>query len=230
MTDPHVLVVDDDPRLLTALRRALSLKGFDVETAKDAGEALRFIENSWQDVIVLDVMMPVVDGLSLCRLIRDRVQSPILMLTAMDSVTDRVKGLEAGADDYLAKPFATDELVARLRALLRRARPPETPARASALAFANLSLDSGLWEASRGGRKLVLTSKEFRILEALMRIPGRVLTREDILGAAWQDEEVAVESNVVDVHVASLRQKLEANGEPRLIQTVRGVGYALRQE
>jgi two-component system response regulator MprA len=174
-------------------------------------------------------MMPVVDGLSLCRLIRDRVQSPILMLTAMDSVTDRVKGLEAGADDYLAKPFATDELVARLRALLRRARPPETATRIDALSFADLALDVGLWEATRGGRRLVLTSKEFRILEAMMRTPGRVLTREDILSAAWQDED-AVESNVVDVHVASLRQKLEQNGEPRLIQTVRGVGYALRRE
>ena len=120
MTDPHVLVVDDDPRLLTALRRALSLKGFDVETAKDAGEALRFIEQSWQDVIVLDVMMPVVDGLSLCRLIRDRVQSPILMLTAMDSVTDRVKGLEAGADDCLLAPHNPREVQRFHRGNVRR--------------------------------------------------------------------------------------------------------------
>jgi two-component system response regulator MprA len=226
--EPHVLLVDDDQRLLTALRRALSLKGFSVETAKDAGEALHFIEQHWQDVIVLDVMMPVVDGLSLCRLIRDRVASPILMLTAMDSVQDRVEGLEAGADDYLSKPFATDELVARLRALLRRTRPAETP-RQTTLAVADLSLNTTLWEASRGARRLTLTSKEFRILEALMRTPGRVLTREDIIGAAWQDEG-AVESNAVDVHVASLRQKLEAGGETRLIQTVRGVGYALREE
>src|SRR5688572_29111619 len=122
---PRVLLVDDDPRLLLALRRALSLKGFAVETARDAGEALRFIEQRWGDIIVLDVMMPVVDGIALCRLIRDRVQSPILMLTALDSVPDRVAGLEAGADDYLTKPFATEELIARIQALLRRARPEQ---------------------------------------------------------------------------------------------------------
>ena len=221
------MLVDDDPRLLTALRRALSLKGFAVETAKDAGEALRFIEQRWGDVIVLDVMMPVVDGIALCRLIRDRVQSPILMLTALDSVPDRVAGLEAGADDYLTKPFATEELIARIQALLRRARPEQ--ARVITLSFSDVALNTGTWEASRAGRRLTLTSKEFRILEALMRAPDRVLTREDILGAAWQDEE-AVESNVVDVHMASLRGKLEAEGAPRIIQTIRGVGYALRAE
>jgi two-component system response regulator MprA len=221
------LLVDDDTRLLTALRRALSLKGFAVETAKDAGEALRFIEQRWGDVIVLDVMMPVVDGIALCRLIRDRVQSPILMLTALDSVPDRVAGLEAGADDYLTKPFATEELIARIHALLRRTRPEQV--RVMTLTFNDLALNTGTWEASRAGKRLTLTSKEFRILEALMRTPDRVLTREDILGAAWQDEE-AVESNVVDVHMASLRNKLEAEGAPRVIQTIRGVGYALRAE
>jgi two-component system response regulator MprA len=226
-TEPRVLLVDDDPRLLLALRRALSLKGFAVETAKDAGEALRYIEQRWQDVIVLDVMMPVVDGLSLCRLIRDRVPSPILMLTALDSVPDRVAGLEAGADDYLTKPFATEELIARIQALLRRARPDQ--ARIVTLAYSDLALNTGTWEASRAGRRLALTSKEFRILESLMRAPERVLTREEILNAAWQDED-AVESNVVDVHMASLRNKLEADGAPRVIQTIRGVGYALRTE
>ena len=225
--EPRVLLVDDDTRLLTALRRALSLKGFAVETAKDAGEALRFIEQRWGDVIVLDVMMPVVDGIALCRLIRDRVQSPILMLTALDSVPDRVAGLEAGADDYLTKPFATEELIARIQALLRRARPEQ--ARIVTLTFGDVALNTGTWEASRAGKRLTLTSKEFRILEALMRAPDRVLTREDILSAAWQDEE-AVESNVVDVHMASLRNKLEAEGAPRVIQTIRGVGYALRTE
>jgi two-component system, OmpR family, response regulator MprA len=225
--EPRVLLVDDDTRLLTALRRALSLKGFEVETAKDAGEALRFIEQRWGDVIVLDVMMPVVDGIALCRLIRDRVQSPILMLTALDSVPDRVAGLEAGADDYLTKPFATEELIARIQALLRRAKPEQ--ARIVTLTFGDVSLNTGTWEASRAGRRLTLTSKEFRILEAFMRAPDRVLTREDILGAAWQDEE-AVESNVVDVHMASLRNKLEAEGAPRVIQTIRGVGYTLRAE
>jgi len=221
------LLVDDDPRLLLALRRALSLKGFAVETARDAGEALRFIEQRWGDIIVLDVMMPVVDGIALCRLIRDRVQSPILMLTALDSVPDRVAGLEAGADDYLTKPFATEELIARIQALLRRARPEQ--ARVLTLTFGDVALNTGTWEASRAGRRLTLTSKEFRILEALMRAPDRVLTREDILSAAWQDEE-AVESNVVDVHMASLRGKLESEGDARIIQTIRGVGYALRAE
>jgi two-component system, OmpR family, response regulator MprA len=225
--EPRVLLVDDDTRLLTALRRALSLKGFEVETAKDAGEALRFIEQRWGDVIVLDVMMPVVDGITLCRLIRDRVQSPILMLTALDSVPDRVAGLEAGADDYLTKPFATEELIARIQALLRRARPEQ--ARIVTLTFEDVALNTGTWEASRAGKRLPLTSKEFRILDAFMRNPDRVLTREDILSAAWQDEE-AVESNVVDVHVASLRNKLEADGASRVIQTIRGVGYALRAE
>jgi two-component system response regulator MprA len=225
--EPRVLLVDDDPRLLLALRRALSLKGFAVETARDAGEALRFIEQSWGDIIVLDVMMPVVDGIALCRLIRDRVQSPILMLTALDSVPDRVAGLEAGADDYLTKPFATEELIARIQALLRRARPEQ--ARVMTLSFNDVALNTGTWEASRAGRRLTLTSKEFRILEALMRAPDRVLTREDILSAAWQDEE-AVESNVVDVHMASLRGKLESEGDSRIIQTIRGVGYALRTE
>jgi two-component system response regulator MprA len=225
--EPRVLLVDDDPRLLLALRRALSLKGFAVETARDAGEALRFIEQRWGDIIVLDVMMPVVDGIALCRLIRDRVQSPILMLTALDSVPDRVAGLEAGADDYLTKPFATEELIARIQALLRRARPEQ--ARVMTLSFSDVALNTGTWEASRAGRRLTLTSKEFRILEALMRAPDRVLTREDILSAAWQDEE-AVESNVVDVHMASLRGKLESEGDSRIIQTIRGVGYALRAE
>jgi two-component system, OmpR family, response regulator MprA len=225
--EPRVLLVDDDPRLLLALRRALSLKGFAVETARDAGEALRFIEQRWGDIIVLDVMMPVVDGIALCRLIRDRVQSPILMLTALDSVPDRVAGLEAGADDYLTKPFATEELIARIQALLRRARPEQ--ARVITLTFGDVALNTGTWEASRAGRRLTLTSKEFRILEALMRAPDRVLTREDILSAAWQDEE-AVESNVVDVHMASLRGKLEAEGDARIIQTIRGVGYALRAD
>jgi two-component system response regulator MprA len=220
--------VDDDTRLLAALSLALSLEGFEVETAKDAGEALRAIERTSFDVMVLDVMMPTVDGLTLCRLIRDRIEAPILMLTALDSVADRVAGLESGADDYLTKPFATDELVARIRVLLRRVRgsgaPPVSP-----LHFADLRLDSSLWEASRGGRPLGLTSTEFRILQLLLTWPGRVFTRQEILDLAWQHDD-AIESNVVDVHIASLRQKLEYGGRSRLIQTVRGVGYALKEQ
>jgi two-component system response regulator MprA len=149
------------------------------------------------------------------------------MLTALDSVPDRVAGLEAGADDYLTKPFATEELIARIQALLRRARADQ--ARVVTLSYGDVALNTGTWEASRAGKRLGLTSKEFRILETLMRAPERVLTREEILNAAWQDED-AVESNVVDVHMASLRGKLEAEGAPRVIQTIRGVGYALRTD
>lgn len=223
---PSILLVDDDTRLLTALTLSLSLEGFEVETAKDAGEALQAIERGKHDVIVLDVMMPTVNGLTLCRLIRDRIESPILMLTALDGIADRVSGLESGADDYLTKPFATDELVARIRVLLRRVRGAS--ATAVKLHFADLSLDPTLWEASRAGRLLPLTSKEFRILQLLMTSPGRVFTRQEILDLAWQPDDI-IESNVVDVHIGGLRQKLEADGGERLIQTIRGVGYALKE-
>jgi two-component system, OmpR family, response regulator MprA len=220
------LLVDDDVRLLTVLSQSLTLEGFQVETARDAGEALNSIEHSDYDVIVLDVMMPTVDGLTLCRWIRDRVTSPILMLTALDSVADRVTGLESGADDYLTKPFATDELVARIRVLLRRTRLgaalPSTT-----LQFGSIRLNRSTWQATRDGEPLGLTSMEFRILHALIASPGRVFTRQEILDLAWNHDE-AIESNVIDVHIASLRQKLESGGKSRLIQTVRGVGYTLR--
>jgi two-component system response regulator MprA len=222
----RVLLVDDDTRLLAALSLALGLEGFDVETAKDAGEALRAIEHGSHDVIVLDVMMPTVDGLTLCRLIRDRIEAPILMLTALDSVADRVAGLESGADDYLTKPFATDELVARIRVLLRRTRGG-AGLTATPLHFADLQLDASQWQALRGGEDLGLTSTEFRILQLLITWPGRVFTRQEILDLAWQHDD-GIESNVVDVHIASLRQKLESGGQSRLIQTVRGVGYVLK--
>jgi two-component system, OmpR family, response regulator MprA len=222
----RVLLVDDDTRLLDVLAQTLALEGFDVGTARDAGEAISAIELSGYDVIILDVMMPTVDGLTLCRLIRDRIDSPILMLTALDSVTDKVAGLESGADDYLTKPFATDELVARIRVLLRRTRRNRTLP-ATPLEFAGVRLDSALWQATRDGKPLDLTSLEFRILSTLVASPRRVFTREEILGLAWRHDE-GNESNVVDVHIASLRQKLEAGGSSRLIQTVRGVGYTVR--
>jgi two-component system response regulator MprA len=222
-----LLLVDDDARLTTALRRALTLHGYEVQVAGDAGRALAVLDDQVPQIIVLDVMMPGVDGLRLCKIIRDRHDVPILMLTAMDSVPDRVAGLEAGADDYLVKPFATDELLARLAALLRRARSQAAPPRR--LAYADVVLDAALWRVTRGGSPLTLTAKEFRILEALLRSPEQVLTRENILAAAWGEEDAA-ESNVVDVHVASLRQKLEAGGRGRIIQTIRGVGYILKEE
>jgi two-component system response regulator MprA len=221
-----LMLVDDDARLTAALSRVLTLRGYKVTVAPDAGQALAVLDEEVPDVVVLDVMMPGVDGLRLCKLIRERLDVPILMLTALDSVPSRVAGLEAGADDYLVKPFATDELLARLAALLRRSRPRTGQQRL--LKYADLVLDARTWKVAREDSLVPLTTKEFRILEALMRAPEEVLTREQILAAAWGDEEAA-ESNVVDVHVASLRQKLEAGGRERLIQTIRGVGYILKQ-
>jgi two-component system response regulator MprA len=222
----QVLVIDDDQRLLMALRLALTAKGFAVSTAADAGEALRRIEEATPDVIVLDVMMPVIGGLQLCHMIQEKIDAPVLMLTALDGVTDKIAGLEAGADDYLVKPFDTEELTARLRALLRRGGPREK--RPMILAYADLVLDAHLWTVERKGRSIELTSREFRILEAFLREPRRVFSREDILAAAWGTSG-PIESNAVDVHVASLRQKLEASSAKRLIQTIRGVGYSLRE-
>jgi two-component system response regulator MprA len=224
---PQVLVVDDDRRLLAALRRGLSLRGFNVGLARDAGEALGYLRARWPDIIVLDIMMPGMDGLSLCRLVRETEATPILMLTARDSVVDRVAGLEAGADDYLVKPFAFDELVARIQALLRRTRP-SAPA-IERLSYADLMLDRKTWTVTRAGERLVLTATEFRLLEQFMRAAEQVKTREELLVGLW-GEDSPVESNVIDVHIANLRQKLETGGQPRLVQTIRGVGYMLKKE
>ncbi len=224
---PRVLVVDDDRRLLTALQRGLSLRGFNVGLARDSGQALGYLQAQWPDIIVLDIMMPGMDGLSLCRLVRETESTPILMLTARDSVADRVAGLEAGADDYLVKPFAFDELLARIQALLRRSRP-SAPSK-ERLTYADLVLDPKAWTAVRGGQPLILTATEFRLLEHFMRFPEQVLTREALLAGLW-GEDSPVESNVVDVHVANLRQKLEAGDRPRLIRTIRAVGYMLKKD
>jgi len=217
--------VDDDERLLLALSRGLRLRGFQVALAADATQALPYLDGGWPQVVVLDVMLPGTDGLTLCQRVRQTSDVPILMLTARDSVPDRVAGLEAGADDYLVKPFSLDELVARLRALLRRTG--QRPVTRQRLAYADLELDLRSWRACRAGQPLPLTATEFRLLELFLRHPEEVLTRDRILAAVWGDEP-EVESNVVDVHVANLRQKMEAGGRPRLVQTVRGVGYVLR--
>jgi two-component system response regulator MprA len=222
---PRILVVDDDERLLVTLHRGLSLRGFDVGLASRSDQALVYLQGGWPDVMILDVMMPGMDGLSLCRLVREGSDLPILMLTALDSVPDRVAGLEAGCDDYLVKPFALDELVARLQALLRRTRLRVTAA--EALSYADITLDRKSWAASRGSRTLSLTATEFRLLEHFMRHAEEVLDRDEIMTALWGADS-PVESNVIDVHVANLRQRLEEGGGPRLIQTVRGVGYALK--
>ncbi len=222
-----MLVVDDDRELLAALERGLSLCGFDVSLAHDSGEALVYMRGRRPDVIVLDIMMPGMDGLSLCRLMRENEAIPIIMLTALDSVRDRIAGIEAGADDYLVKPFVFDELVVRIQALLRRSRP--TALSKERLSYADLTLDRATWIAMRGEQPVPLTATEFRLLEQFMRTPEQVRTREELLLGLW-GEDPSVEDHVVDVHVANLRQKLEAAGGPPLIRTIRGVGYILKEE
>jgi len=222
----RVLIVDDDTRLLVSLRRGLALRGFRPECSETLPQALTHLEAGWPQVVILDVGMPGMDGVTFCRLVRDRFSVPILMLTARDAVEDRVAGLEAGADDYLVKPFALDELVARLGALLRRAGPLVPP---SLLTYSDLALDKASWTATRCGNDLDLTATEFQILEALLDQPGTVSSREALLARVWGDPGAA-SSNVVDAHVANLRRKLEANGRPRVIQTVRGAGYKLQAD
>jgi len=221
---PSVLVVDDDPALRAALSRALELDGYAVDTVGNGRDALERIEANHPDVVVLDVMMPYVGGLEVCRRLRaagDRV--PVLVLTARDEVGDRVAGLDAGADDYLVKPFALEELRARLRALLRRTKPDDDSA---PLQYADLTLDPTTREVTRGGRSVDLTRTEFALLELFLRNAGKVLTRDVIMDRVWGYELEPV-SNSLEVFVGYLRRKTEAAGEPRLIHTVRGVGYRL---
>jgi two-component system response regulator MprA len=228
LSTARVLVVDDDPKILSLLRRGLSFEGYQVTTAEDGLSALTAARDEPPDLVVLDVMMPGLDGLEVCRRLRAGADVPILMLTARDTVPDRVAGLDAGADDYLVKPFAFDELLARVRALLRRARPSEERVDPGTLRFLDVELNPASREASRGGRAIQLTAREFDLLEFFMRNPRIVLTRDTIFERVWGSDFLG-ETNVIDVHVNALRNKLEANGEPRLIQTVRGVGYAFRE-
>jgi two-component system, OmpR family, response regulator MprA len=222
----RVLVVDDEPQLRRALERALKLEGYEVELAADGDEALRSVGGGPLDAIVLDVLMPKVDGLEVCRELRARGdETPILMLTARDAVQDRVDGLDAGADDYVVKPFALEELLARLRALLRRTNGGG----AEALSYADLSLDPATREVCRGERLVELTKTEFALLEHLMRHPRLVLTRSQLFEAVW-GYDFGPRSNSLEVYIGYLRRKTEEGGEPRLIQTVRGVGYSLREK
>ena len=215
----RVLVVDDDPPLRRMLERTLLAEGYDVTLAVDGGAALLAAERSAPDVIVLDVAMPGLDGLAVCRRLRGKgLPTPILMLTARDAVPDRVAGLEAGADDYLVKPFAIAELIARIRALTRRGTEP-----GALLSYADLTLDTASRVATRGDRVAELTGREAALLELLLRGPGRTLTRTDAIDQIWGG---AAAPNVVDVYVTRLRHKL---GEPSLIHTVRGTGFVLRQ-
>jgi two-component system response regulator MprA len=221
----RVLVVDDEPAVRSALERALRLEGYDVDLAADGAEALRRLSARSADAVVLDVLMPQVDGLEVCRRLRAaQDHTPVLMLTARDAVGDRVAGLDAGADDYLVKPFALEELHARLRALLRRTSSSET----DVLRFADLVIDLGARDVHRGSRRIDLTRTEFLLLELFLRNPRQVLTRAVIFDRVW-DYDFGPRSNALEVYVSYLRRKLESGGEPRLIHTVRGVGYVLRE-
>ncbi len=228
---PRVLVVDDDAKITSFLRRALALEGYEVTVANGGSEALRVVSENPPDLMILDIMMPDIDGLEVCRRVRAAGEEfPILMLTAKDSITDRVKGLDIGADDYIVKPFALEELAARLRALSRRAATgssdEELPP--SVLAYADLKLDTASREATRGQRKIDLTAKEYELLALFLNHPRQVLPRDTLMEKVW-GYDYSGESNVLEVYVGYLRQKLEAGGEPRLIQTVRGVGYVMKE-
>jgi two-component system response regulator MprA len=221
-----ILVVDDERAVRESLRRALELEGYEIELAGDGNEALYRLEsNEEPDAMILDVLMPGVDGLEVCRRIRGTGSKlPVLMLTARTEVEDRVAGLDAGADDYVTKPFALEELLARVRALLRRTSEDGD----EVLRFADLELDPGTREVRRGGRQIELTRTEFSLLELFLRNPRQVLTRSVIFERVW-GYDFGFGSNSLDVYIGYLRRKTEAAGEPRLIHTVRGVGYALRE-
>jgi two-component system, OmpR family, response regulator MprA len=223
----RILVVDDDRAVRESLRRSLSFNGYSVELAQDGQEALDLITSNRPDAVVLDVMMPRLDGLEVCRRLRSSGDDlPVLVLTARDSVSERVAGLDAGADDYLPKPFALEELLARMRALLRRTTLDDRDS--IAMTFADLSLDPVTREVTRGERQISLTRTEFSLLEMLIANPRRVLTRSRILEEVW-GFDFPTSGNALEVYVGYLRRKTEAEGEPRLIHTVRGVGYVLRE-
>ncbi len=230
MTDskPRVLVVDDDRAVRDSLRRSLEFNGYEVVLAGDGAEGLVAVGAQHPDVVVIDVMMPRLDGIETTRALRAAGNDvPILVLTARDAVGDRVEGLDAGADDYLTKPFALEELLARLRALLRRVVPDED-ADGEVLSFADLTMDVGSRDVSRGARAIELTRTEFTLLEMFLRRPRRVLDRSFILEEVW-GYDFPTSANSLEVYVGYLRRKTEAEGEARLIQTVRGVGYVLKE-
>jgi two-component system response regulator MprA len=222
-------VVDDEPAIRDALKRALALQGYEVDVAEGGGEAInRLGQSPHPDAVILDILMPGIDGLEVCRFMRrigDR--TPVLMLTARDAVADRVEGLDAGADDYLVKPFALEELLARIRALLRRTGT-DAGSEGRVLQFGDLVLDPGAYAARRGDREFDLTRTEFLLLEQLMLHPRRVLGRDFILDQVW-GYDFGPASNSLEVYIGYLRRKTEAGGEPRMIHTIRGVGYVLRE-
>lgn len=220
-----ILVVEDEDRIRQFLQRGLTFEGYRVETAADGQEALELARDEPPDLVLLDIMLPGIDGIEVCRRLRAASEVPILMLTAKEAIEDRVAGLDAGADDYLVKPFAFDELLARVRALLRRAQPSQP----QVYRFADLELDTGTRRGRRGDEVFDLTAKEYELLELFMRHPRQVLTRDVIFDRVW-NYDFGGESNIIEVYVRYLRQKTEVDEKPRLIHTVRGVGYVLREE
>jgi two-component system response regulator MprA len=222
--DERILIIEDDEEILRVLKRVLTYEGYSVDTALTGQAGLTLAQEQVPDLVVLDWMLPRMDGLEVCRRLQKLGNQPIMMLTAKDTTQDRVQGLDAGADDYVVKPFEIEELLARIRALLRRTAAD----RVKVLEFADLKLDSSSRQAIRGEREIELTAKEYDLLELFMRHPRQVMTREVIFDQVW-DYDFGGESNVLDVYIRYLRQKLEEQGEPRLIYTVRGVGYVMRE-
>lgn len=220
----HILVIDDDEKITALLRRTLKFEGFRVSVANNGLQGLSMLKEDQPDLVVLDLMLPGMDGFQVCREIRAASTIPILMLTAKDEIKDRVKGLNIGADDYLVKPFALEELLARIKALLRRSGQDAS----SVLTYADLTADTETREVWRGPRLIQLTSKEFDLLVLFLRHPRQVLTRDTIMDEIW-GYDYSGESNVLEVYIGYLRQKLEAGGEKRLLHTVRSVGYTLRE-
>ena len=227
-----ILVVDDEQPVRESLRRSLRFNGYDVLTASDGLEAVETVRSENPELLILDVMMPNMDGLEVCRTLRSEGwDRPILVLTARDGVSDRVAGLDAGADDYLPKPFALEELLARVRSLVRRASADSIAAEApveSKLSFEDLELDADTREVSRGGRAISLTRTEFSLLQLLMENPRKVLSRSKILEEVW-GYDFPTSGNALEVYIGYLRKKTEGDGDSRLIHTVRGVGYVLRE-
>ncbi len=220
----RILIIEDDPAILKLLQRGLTYEGYQVDIATDGRSGLNLARDRHPDLIILDWMLPGMDGLEVCRRLRTGGSLPILMLTAKDTIQDRVQGLDAGADDYLVKPFNLDELLARIRALLRRTQTE----RIQVYKFADLTMDTGSRQVTRADRLIQLTAKEHELLELFLRHPRQVLTREVIFDRVW-GYDFGGESNVLEVYIRYLRQKLEAENEQRLIYTVRGVGYVMRE-
>jgi two-component system response regulator MprA len=221
----RILVIEDDEGITRFLRRGLAYDGYTVDIAADGQMGLIAARDNPPDLVILDLMLPGIDGLEVCRRLRAGGDVPILILTARDGVNDRVLGLDMGADDYMVKPFDLDELLARIRALLRRLQPATQP---KIMRFEDLSLDTGTRQASRGDRVISLTAKEYELLDLFMLHPRQVLTRDVIFDRVW-GYDFGGESNIIEVYIRYLRQKLEEEGEPRLLHTVRGMGYVLRE-